>query len=169
MGIVYDDCRQAILGITPDFEGGCATFIKEYTPTDADARCAAFSITINVEIVKKATSTLAAPICGSPITSESTTDPGQATDIVTYQWQEDPTSSGVFADIPGATSATYTPTTAPVTTQCFRLITTTTGACVDSDNAICSDTSNVEKFTIDCTDPCEEADCGAFPANPAGN
>ena len=178
MGVIYDDCKQAILEITPDFEGGCVTFTKGYTPPDATSRCEAFMITINVEIVKKATSTIAAPtICGSAFTSEITTDPGQATDMVTYQWQES-TPPAAFVDISGATSATYTPPTNPLSTQCFRLITTTTGSCVDSDNAMCSDISNVVKFTInplptvglnDPADVCEDGTTDfSFTATPSG-
>jgi gliding motility-associated-like protein len=49
---------------------------------------------------------------------------------VSYQWQQDVGCTGVFADIPGATSATYDPPAGQTITTCFRR--KVTDGCLDA-------------------------------------
>lgn len=62
---------------------------------------------------------------GNPAAFTSTAPGTPATSAwVTYQWQQDVGCTGVFANIPGATNATYDPPAGQTVSTCFRRVVT---------------------------------------------
>ncbi|MGB0838950.1 MAG: hypothetical protein ACPGXL_02360 [Chitinophagales bacterium] len=120
---VYNDCDQSIsAGIVP----GCYRFTKGSDGLENHPKCGAFELNFNLEIIARPTITMStnATICEGDSTQLSITT--TATDI---QWQMNTNScQSNWANIDGATSATYT-TTALSDTTYYRVVVNETGDC----------------------------------------
>ena len=119
---VYNDCDQSIsAGIAP----GCYSFIKGSDGLENYPKCGAFELSFNLEILAAPEMTLSADqtVCSG----EAPTELSITTTATSIQWQMSTTScTEGFANIDGATAATYTPS---LTTAYYRAVVNMTGNC----------------------------------------
>lgn len=112
------------------------------------------SINGNQSICSGGTPTVLGSVApGSPATST----------WVTYQWQQDVGCTGVFASIPSATNAVYTPPPGPTITTCYRRI-VTDGCLTEVSNTVTVtiETPSTDPSSITATPP---SICGTGTVN----
>jgi len=144
-GLTYDNCDQTV---TISATEACGSFSLGSDGTGNNAQCGVFTITLNIEVLTEAVTT---------ITNDQTVCPGDVPAVltssttgigITYQWQSSTTScTDGFTDIAGANSDTYSPTAVSQTTY-YQLLTTVTGAC---SSGVCTAPSNCATIAIDPT------------------
>lgn len=116
-------------------------FRRVATGTVGVATCQAFTTPVTVFVNDVSASTIAGDqtVCQSSPASFTVSTPATAAGTLTYQWQSNSTGcGGVWTDIPGATSSTYTPAVAGQTIYYHVVaISTLNGVqCVASSNCV---------------------------------
>jgi hypothetical protein len=130
-------------------------FRRVTTSTLNGVQCTSNSncITITANTVNGGTVDNAQTICsGSDPAALSSTTAGTGAGVITYQWQSNTTGcSGTFADITGATAATYDPAALTVTTWYRRVTTSTLNgvACADNSNCVAITVNDVNPGSVD--------------------
>ena len=109
------DTRQITVksGASPDHEAK-SSYAVTVTARDGHGGSGELSVTVTVTNVDEAGSVTfgsEAPAVGTALTA-SVEDPDGGVTSVTWRWAKSDTASGTYADISGATSASYTPETA---------------------------------------------------------
>lgn len=133
---------------------GSQTFTRFVTVTQGSNNCTSQPTTITIRIDDTNTpGSIGHPLGASPITICNSTDPAAFTSTVagtgggpggtfTYQWQNASASGGPYADIGGATAATFDPTAANIAAGRFFRRRVRSGDCADV-------FSNIIEFRVD--------------------
>ncbi len=121
---IYNDCDQSI---SAGIATGCYSFTKSSDGSGDNAKCGTFQLNFNVEILEAPEITITADqtVCSGGVPAELSI----TTTATNIQWQMSTIScTEGFADIDGATAATYTPSAISATTY-YRAIVNVTGDC----------------------------------------
>jgi hypothetical protein len=120
-------------GVTVTFSGFVATYAKAIPVNDRMTATAGFKVSGNVVIAAAAApaNSVLPAISGTVADGETLTAfPGVWTNspTFTYQWQQDASGNGTFANITGATNRTFVPATANVGNALRVIVTGTNSA-----------------------------------------